>query len=68
MIPKNFFFTNTRISIIYLSFGFLFLFGSALLLTNKTVIWIGLGASVFYLIIALFFIMKEYDKEYEQVK
>lgn len=68
MTPNNFFFTNTRLSIVYLSFGFVFLFGSAILVKETEIIWMTIGASVFFFIISLFFIMKEYSKEYEQVK
>jgi len=68
MTPNNFFFTNNRLSIVYLSFGFLFLFGSAILIKQTELIWMTISASVFFFIISLFFIMKEYGKEYEQVK
>ncbi len=68
MTPINFFFTNTKLSIIYLSFGFLFLFGSAFWAQESELIWMTISASVFFFIISLFFIMKEYRKEYEQVK
>jgi ABC-type bacteriocin/lantibiotic exporter with double-glycine peptidase domain len=68
MTPNNFFFTNNRLSIIYLSFGFLFLFGSAFWAKQTELLWMTIGASIFFFIISLFFIMKEYDKDYEQVK
>ncbi len=68
MTPNNFLFTNTRLSIVYLSFGFLFLFGSAFWAQESELIWMTISASVFFFIISLFFIMKEYGKEYEQVK
>jgi len=68
MTSNNLFFTNNRLSLIYLSFGFLFLFGSALWAKQIELVWMTVGASVFFFIISLFFIMREYDKEYEQVK
>ncbi len=67
MTPTNFFFTNERLSLVYLAFGFTLLFGTALFVHVKELIWMGMGASVFFFVLSLFFIMKEYAKD-EQIK
>lgn len=67
MTPNTFFFTNEKLSLIYLGFGFGFLFGTALLSKQIELTIMGTGASVFFFILSLFFIMKENEKEYEQV-
>ncbi len=61
------FFNKTRLSVICCGFGFLFLFGSAIWAQQIQLIWMSAVLSGSFLILALFFIMKEYDKEYEQV-
>ncbi len=61
------FFNKTRLSVICCGFGFLFLFASAIWAKQVELMWITAGVSGSFLIVALFFIMKEYDKEYEQV-
>ena len=68
MTSNNHFFTNTRYSALMCGFGFLFLFASAVWSKQVQLIWMTAVLSGFFLLIALFFIMKEYDKEYEQVK
>ena len=68
MTSKNFFFTNTKMSAIYCGLGFLFLFASALWAIQIQMVWGTIILSGFFLILSLFFIMKEYNKEYEQVK
>ena len=68
MISKNFFFTNTKMSTIYCGLGFLFLFASAIWAIQIQMVWGTIFLSGMFLIFALFFIMKEYNKEYEQVK
>ncbi len=62
------FFTNTRMSAIYCCLGFLFIFASVVWAVQIQMIWGTAILAVFFFIIALFFVMKEYDKEYEQVK
>jgi len=68
MTSNNHFFTNTRHSAILCGIGFLFLYISAIWAKQTELMWITAGVSGCFLIVALFFIMKEYDKEYEQVK
>jgi len=68
MTSNNNFFTNTRHSAICCGLGFLFLFASAFWAQQIQLIWGTIIIAGFFLLLALFFIMKEYDKEYEQVK
>ncbi len=68
MTSNNHFFTNTRMSAIYCGVGFLLLFGSAVWAKQIQLIWITAILSGGFLIVSLFFIMREYDKEFEQVK
>ncbi len=62
------FFTNTRVSAIHCGVGFLFLFASAFWAQQIQLIWATTIIAGFFLLLSLFFIMREYDKEYEQVK
>jgi len=68
MTSINNFFTNSRLSAICCGLGFLFLSGSALWAIQIQMIWGTIILSGLFLVLSLFFIMKEYDKEYEQVK
>jgi len=68
MTSISFFFTNTRLSAIFCGLGFLFLLGSTLWAKQTELVWGTIFLTGFFLILSLFFIMKGYDKEYEQVK
>ncbi len=68
MTSNNHFFTNKKYSAILCGIGFLFLFASAVWAKQIQLIWITAIVSGSFLIVSLFFIMREYDKEYEQVK
>ena len=67
MTPNNFFFTKTGLSIVYLLFGFLFLIGSAFWAQQIELIWMTIGASVFFFVLSLFFVMRK-DNKNEQVQ
>jgi len=67
MTSNTNFFTNSRMSAIYCGLGFVLLFATAFWAQQIQIIWGTILAGIF-LILSLFFIMKGYDKEYEQVK
>lgn len=62
------FFTNFRLTVIYCAFGYLFLFGGSLWAKQIEMKWILIGATVFCLIIALYYVTKDYNKEYDKIK
>lgn len=68
MTSINLFFTNTRMSAIYCALGFVFLFTSAFWAVQIQLVWGTTILAGIFLFLALFFVMREYNKEYEQVK
>lgn len=68
MTPNNFFFTNKRLAVIYLIIGYVFLFGGTTIPQQKELTLMAVGASVFFLILALYHVMKEYGKEYQNAQ
>lgn len=68
MTSNNFLFSNFRLTIIYIVFGFIFLFGGAIFLHKTDYVLASIGGSVLFLVLALHFIMKGNGKENEQVK
>ncbi len=68
MTNQTFFFTNNRLSIIYTGFGFLFLFGGAVWAQQIELKWIAVVMSGAFFVTGLYFVSREYDKEYEQIK
>jgi len=68
MTPNISFFTNTRMSAIHCCLGFVFILISVTWAIQIQMIWGTTILAVIFFLIALFFVMKEYNKEYEQVK
>lgn len=61
--------SNMKITIIYLVLGYAFFFGGTTLLPEDSgTVWIAIGASVLFLIVALYYVTREYGKEYVKVK
>lgn len=68
MTYSNFFLTNMRLTIIYMIFGYVFFFGGTILIEKGEMQWVAVGASVFFLILSLYLVTREYGKEYQDVK
>ena len=57
-----------RLSVIYLLIGYVLFFGSTTLIEEGKIQMVGVGASVAFLILSLYHITREHDKEYAEVK
>jgi phosphoglycerol transferase MdoB-like AlkP superfamily enzyme len=67
MSPNTFFFTHVRLSIIFGAFGFLFLFIATEISKATQMVWMNIGMSIAFFILSLYFIMKEKNKDIEQI-
>lgn len=65
MTYGNFFFTDMRLTIIYMIFGYVFFFGGTTLIEKGETQWLAIGASLFFLILSLYYVTREYGKEYQ---
>ncbi len=68
MTYKNFFFTNMRMTIIYMIMGYVFFFGGTTLIEKGELQWMAVGASVLFLVMSLFHITREYNKDYDKIR
>jgi len=68
MTYGNFFLTNMRLTIIYMIFGYVFFFGGTTLIEKGEMQWLAIGASMFFLILSLYHVTREYAKEHQDVK
>jgi len=49
-------------------FGYVFFFGGTTLIEKGEMQWVAIGASVFFLILSLYLVTREYGKECQDVK
>ncbi len=61
------FFSNIRLTIIYMIFGYAFFFGGTTLIEKGELQWFAVGSSVIFLILALYHVTREYGKDYAKV-
>ena len=64
-MTSSFFFTNMRLAGIFTLIGFSLIFATTL--HEGSLVMTGLVISIAYFITALYFVMKEYDKDYEKI-
>jgi len=67
-MTQIFFLTNTKLSLIFMIFGYVFFFGGTTLLQQIELIWMAVGSSVLFLILSLYFITKEHSEEHDKIK
>lgn len=67
-MTQIFFFTNTKLSLIFMIFGYVFFFGGTTQLQQIELIWMAVGSSVLFLILSLYFITKESSKNHDNDK
>ena len=67
MTSSTFFFTNIRLGLIYMAFGYVFIFAGSYWLRETVYSIPAVIASAFFLVLALFFVMRD-DKKDEQVQ
>lgn len=67
-MTNNFFFSNTKLIIVYIGFGYLFMFAGTYWLHQTEQSIFAVGVAVFFLILALVLVTKQYGKENEIIK
>lgn len=60
-------FSNSIISAIYCGIGFVFLIGGALWVKQVQLEWMAIGGTALFLILSLYYLTKEYNKEYAKI-
>ena len=61
-------FSNRVISGIYCCIGFFFLIGGAFWAKQIQLVWMAIFATGFFLLLSLYYVMREYNKEYAEIK
>ena len=56
------------LTLIYMIIGYVLFFGGTTLIEKGEMQWIAVGSSVLFLILALYHITREYDKEHAEIK
>ncbi len=59
---------NMRLTLIFLVVGYAIFFGSTTMIEEGKIQMVGVGASVAFLILSLYYITREYHKEHAEVK
>lgn len=62
------FFSNTKLCVIYMAIGYVFLFVGGFWARQVQLEWMSMVATASFLLLALYYIMKDYNKEYDQIK
>jgi len=62
------FFSNMKVCAIFTALGYFFLFGTALWVKQIELEWMGMGITVVFLVLALYYVTRQNNKEYNEIK
>lgn len=68
MTSNNIFLTDTQASGLFCLAGFIFIIAGGFFAKQVQLVWMGIGISLIFFLCALYFIMRGYNKEYDQIK